>query len=154
MRWSMSGADVPKHGSNTKGFTQGFFLGISDFDDTLGFPGEGPRFNIISTNVNRWSSFEKAYQEGKMPEADIHCIQEHRLSNFNNELGRAQTWCKARDLAHSFSAAQITPKGGRSSGEAFMWNKHKQVQVAKHVEGVGPGSKPSMLMCRDSVRSL
>ena len=145
--WSGSGSEQPKTGSYTKGYTLGFVLGDSDFDDSLGFPGEGPRFNIISTNVNRWSSFAKSYQEGKMPKANIHCIQEHRLVKFNNEIGRAQAWCKARDLAHSFSEAQITSKEAGVPGLPFYGTSTVKSSRRATSKASGPDSMRSQQTC-------
>ena len=48
-----------------------------EFNDMLGFPGEGPEFKVASANVTAWNSFTRAFDSGKFPAADLICMQEH-----------------------------------------------------------------------------
>ena len=90
------------------------------FNDTLGFPGEGPEFRVVSANVTAWSSFTRSFDAGKFPEADLICMQEHKQSSKAAEMPAAQAWCKKLGFAHSFKEAIIIAKEGRSSGVALL----------------------------------
>ncbi len=102
------------------------------FDQTLGFPGEGPvacsedrqghpTIVVGTANVTAWNS----YIDADIPKAvlaQVWCIQEHKLVEAK-QIAKARGWMSARGLNSSFERANKTLKGGTSAGVAVAWSE-------------------------------
>jgi len=70
------------------------------FDQTKGFPGEGP--SLVFASVTSWGSFRNNVQF--FQEHQVVCISEHHLRT-NSEIAKAQNWAKQRGWASKFTEA-------------------------------------------------
>jgi hypothetical protein len=89
------------------------------FDDTLGFPGEGPgpTLTLTSVNVTAWASFAAAFEhQNNFRDAKIIAVQEHKL--LRDELNKARGFCHKFGLSSSLSPALSLAKGVRPRARA------------------------------------
>ena len=113
---------------------------VSQFDATLGYPGEGPNqpFRIQSANVTAWNSWVQAYRSGEFRDSDIILIQDHKLND--KDIRGAQELIKGWGFRSEFGPATSGRGGGNSSGVAIAWRTHLQVRQAG--QGI-PGTQDS-----------
>ena len=99
------------------------------WDPTLGYPGEGPEggtriLPIGTANITAWSSLLGSEILGKgvgdtFP--GVWALQEHKL--VGSGLKKARRHLDGAGWGSAFEPALVTPKLGRSSGAAVIWER-------------------------------
>ena len=131
------GQDLPR--AALIGFDRSACAPSSQFDATLGFPGEGPNckpLRIQSANITAWNSWVQAHKSGEFRDCDILLLQEHKLPE--RDIRSAQELLKGIGFRPEFGPATTGLGGGNSSGVAIAWRNHLQVRQAG--QGI-PGSQ-------------
>ncbi len=95
------------------------------WNSALGFPGEGPndpcadRFEVVSTSVAAWRSFESAVANGDTGSPQICLAQETRvLPAARQNIGR---FSRTRAFVARIGLARLTSHKRPSGGTAVLW---------------------------------
>ena len=98
-----------------------FLLGI-EFDQTLGFEGEGPLTRITTANITGGGSLQKVFDFSAW-ESDIVLIQEHHYYT-NKALARLEKRVlQSKYYSNSTPAIPNPNTGGTHGGLGFMWKQ-------------------------------
>ena len=102
------------------------------FDQTLGYPGEGPRVKLGTINVTGAGSLHRAIKADSLKDYDVILVQEHHKFGEGTKTLRTQVhkfgW-------HSFwgDAVENAEGTGCSGGVGIMWRRHIAVVALPRV---------------------